>query len=163
MCKAEFSDAFSKFIEDEVKRTAPKLNRANGNFEDSIRVANALLAGLEILKDERAETLRKEIDDNLLQFTTSLLQTELNLATAPLKERNEAFNCLIAFLMSFASRTGTRDRLNIFTTNYDRFIEEAADLAGMHLLDRFIGSINCALISQLIKIRQRGGMVFMSM
>lgn len=142
MSNADFSDTFSKYIEDEVKKTAPKLNRANGNFEDSIRVANALLAGLVILKDERAETLRKEIDDNLLQFTTSLLQTELNLATTPLKERNEAFNCLIAFLMSFASRTGTRDRLNIFTTNYDRLIEEAADLAGMHLLDRFVGKLS---------------------
>jgi hypothetical protein len=52
-----------------------------------------------------------------------------------------AFNCLIAFLMSFASRTGSRDRVNIFTTNYDRLIEEAADLAGLHLLDRFIGKL----------------------
>jgi len=43
--------------------------------------------------------------------------------------------------MSFASRTGTRDRLNIFTTNYDRFIEAGADLAGLHLLDRFVGSL----------------------
>lgn len=44
--------------------------------------------------------------------------------------------------MSFASRSGTRDRLNIFTTNYDRIIEEGADLAGLHLLDRFIGHLN---------------------
>ena len=43
--------------------------------------------------------------------------------------------------MSFASRTGTRDRLHIFTTNYDRFIEAGAETAGLHLLDRFVGSI----------------------
>jgi len=43
--------------------------------------------------------------------------------------------------MSFASRIGTRDRLNIFTTNYDRLIEAGAELAGLHLLDRFVGSL----------------------
>jgi hypothetical protein len=43
--------------------------------------------------------------------------------------------------MSFASRTGTRDRLQIFTTNYDRFIELGAEVAGIHLLDRFIGTL----------------------
>ena len=45
-------------------------------------------------------------------------------------------------MMSFASRTGTRDRLNIFTTNYDRLIEAGADLAGIHLIDRFVGSLS---------------------
>ena len=44
--------------------------------------------------------------------------------------------------MSFASRTGTRDRLNIFTTNYDRMIEAGADLAGLRLVDRFVGSLS---------------------
>lgn len=43
--------------------------------------------------------------------------------------------------MSFASRTGTRDRLNIFTTNYDRYIEAGAEIAGVHLLDRFVGNL----------------------
>ena len=43
--------------------------------------------------------------------------------------------------MSFASRTGTRERLNIFTTNYDRLIEAGSELAGLHLLDRFIGTL----------------------
>jgi hypothetical protein len=43
--------------------------------------------------------------------------------------------------MSFASRIGSRDRLNIFTTNYDRLIEMGAELTGLHLLDRFIGNL----------------------
>ena len=43
--------------------------------------------------------------------------------------------------MSFASRSGTRDRLQIFTTNYDRIIEAGAELAGLHLLDRFVGNL----------------------
>jgi hypothetical protein len=44
--------------------------------------------------------------------------------------------------MSFASRSGSRDRLNIFTTNYDRLIEAGAELAGLHLIDRFLGTLN---------------------
>ena len=43
--------------------------------------------------------------------------------------------------MSFASRTGTRDRLQVFTTNYDRCIEAGADLAGLRLIDRFVGTL----------------------
>ena len=56
-------------------------------------------------------------------------------------KREEAFNYLVSFLMSFASRTGTRDRLHLFTTNYDRLIEAGAETAGMHLLDRFVGTL----------------------
>lgn len=43
--------------------------------------------------------------------------------------------------MSFASRIGVRERLNIFTTNYDRLIEAGAEIAGLHLLDRFLGNL----------------------
>ena len=32
-------------------------------------------------------------------------------------------------------------RLNIFTTNYDRLIEVGAELAGIHLMDRFVGTM----------------------
>ena len=45
------------------------------------------------------------------------------------------------FLLSFASRTGNRERLNVFTTNYDRLIEVGAELAGIHLMDRFVGTM----------------------
>ncbi|MDZ7783104.1 MAG: SIR2 family protein [Halioglobus sp.] len=31
--------------------------------------------------------------------------------------------------------------MNIFTTNYDRLIEAGAELAGLHLLDRFLGNL----------------------
>jgi len=54
---------------------------------------------------------------------------------------DNAFGYLVNFLMSFASRIGTRERLNIFTTNYDRLVEAGAELAGLHLLDRFVGSL----------------------
>lgn len=139
MKRASFSK-FNKEIEAEVERTATVLNRAEGNFEDDLRVATELYAGLKILGKPDAELLLSEIVENLKSFTKSLLTTEFELITSP--KRETAFNCLISFLMSFASRTGTRDRVNIFTTNYDRLIEEAADLAGLHLLDRFVGNLS---------------------
>ena len=48
---------------------------------------------------------------------------------------------MVNFILSFASRTGNRERLNIFTTNYDRLIEVGAELAGIHLMDRFVGTM----------------------
>jgi hypothetical protein len=63
------------------------------------------------------------------------------LITANEEKREGAYNYLVSFLMSFASRTGTRDRLHLFTTNYDRLIEAGAEVAGMHLLDRFVGAL----------------------
>ena len=43
--------------------------------------------------------------------------------------------------MSFASRSGTRERLHLFTTNYDRFVEAGADVSGLRLIDRFVGTL----------------------
>ena len=43
--------------------------------------------------------------------------------------------------MTFASRTGTRERLHVFTTNYDRYIEAGADMAGLRMVDRFVGTL----------------------
>ena len=56
-------------------------------------------------------------------------------------KREKAYLTLVNFLLSFASRTGNKERLNIFTTNYDRLIEMGAELAGIHLMDRFVGTM----------------------
>lgn len=145
----EFS-IFDKEISAELKRIARTSGRSNGNFEDQIGVAFDLLRGLEILTSTKAETdpahgaigkLRSEVAEALSSFASSILAGESNLASAPEDTRDLAFNYLVSFLMSFASRTGTRERLHIFTTNYDRYIEAGADLAGLRLIDRFIGSL----------------------
>ncbi len=120
---------------------AKEAGRAKGNLEDQLRVANELLRGLEILQDTQADGLRKELQDGMRTFAESILKSETGIATAPDEQRERAFTTLVTFLMSFASRTGTRDRLNIFTTNYDRLIEAGAELAGLHLLDRFLGTL----------------------
>ena len=54
--------------------------------------------------------------------------------------------------MSFASRTATRERLNLFTTNYDRLIEYACDLTGIRVVDRFVGSLTPVFRSSSVNV-----------
>jgi hypothetical protein len=125
-----------------ANQSAKASGRDSSNIEDQIRVANELLRGLEIVQQlDKAALLRKDISEALASLATAVLQSEKRIAEAKEDERERAFNALITFLMSFSSRTGTRDRLNIFTTNYDRLIEAGAELAGLHLLDRFVGNL----------------------
>lgn len=136
---------FTKY-KDEIKESAEASAKANGrgkgNIEDQIRTANDLLRGLKILKeDEDATILETELNSIISNFAKSILQSENEIATATEDKRENAFSILVSFLLSFASRTGNRERLNIFTTNYDRLIEVGAELAGIHLMDRFVGTM----------------------
>lgn len=129
-------------IDQAAETAAEAAGRKKGNLEDQLRVANELLRGLEILQqDSKADALRNELQSGMQAFAQSILSSEARIATAEERKRKQAFNTLVTFLMSFASRTGVRDRLNIFTTNYDRLIEAGAELAGLHLLDRFLGNL----------------------
>ena len=129
-------------INQAAAKAAEAAGREKGNLEDQLRVANELLRGLEILQQKtEAEALRTELQTGMQDFAKSILKSEEGIAGAAEDKREEAFNTLVTFLMSFASRTGVRDRLNIFTTNYDRLIEAGAELAGLHLLDRFLGKL----------------------
>lgn len=138
---------FGEEVNTEAKRSAEAVGRENCNIEDQIRVANELLRGLEIIPkgfegcEDKAVCLKSDLKDCLGNFAASILTGETELITADQKKLETAFNYLVNFLMSFASRAGTRDRLQIFTTNYDRYIEEGAEVAGLHLLDRFVGSL----------------------
>lgn len=141
---------FNDEISEGVKKVAEAAGRKNGNFEDQIRVANELLRGLEIITSTKAETatehaqvedLRKDLTSTLESFAGSILEGEHSLASSPTEKREKAFNYLVSFLMSFASRSGTRERLHIFTTNYDRYIEAGADTAGLRMIDRFVGTL----------------------
>lgn len=124
-----------------AETSAKKANRKQGNLEDQLRVANELLRGLEILEDPQAIQLKEELESGMQTFAESILKSETSIAQADSEDREKALNTLVTFLMSFASRTGVRDRLNIFTTNYDRLIEAGAELAGIHLMDRFLGNL----------------------
>ncbi|MBT8508717.1 fibronectin-binding protein (FBP) [Methanomicrobiaceae archaeon CYW5] len=141
---------FDKEINTKAKDSAISAGRTKINIEDQIRVSNELLRGLEVLAStkstdskeyEDVATLQQALTSVLDDFTKSILKGENGLISAEIEKREKAFNYLVSFLMSFASRSGTRDRLHIFTTNYDRCIEAGADVAGLRLIDRFVGTL----------------------
>lgn len=128
-------------IKEAAEASAKVSGRGTGNIEDQIRTANDLLRGLKILKKNEATKLEKELNSIVSEFAKSILKSENEIATADEDKRENAYSVLVNFLLSFASRTGNRERLNIFTTNYDRLIEVGAELAGIHLMDRFVGTM----------------------
>ena len=142
---------FDDAIAAEAKRIAETARRESGNFEDQVRVANELLRGFEVIPPpdiacvtsghEQVSSLREGLTKALESFAASVLEGECNLASSPPEKREQAFNHLVSFLMSFASRSGTRERLHLFTTNYDRYIEAGADVAGLRMIDRFVGTL----------------------
>ena len=143
-------EVLNEEIESDVKWAAELAGRDTGNFEDQIRVANELLRGLEIiastkrpddLEHDQIQHLREDLRGALDSFAGSILEGERQLVSAPAGRCQQALNHLVSFLLSFASRSGTRERLHLFTTNYDRFVEAGADLAGLRLIDRFVGAL----------------------
>lgn len=151
---------FSDNIAQAASNSAIRTGREKANIEDQIRVANELIAGLSILKDNsdfpeigaKLETLSSELNDILNCFANNISAIERSIVLADPQKREAAFNKLVMFIMSFASRTGTRDRLNIFTTNYDRLIEAGADVAGLRLIDRFVGALSPVFRSSRLDI-----------
>lgn len=149
MTEPALDSYYADDIRARAKAVAEKSARGDANIEDFIRVIDELLCGLKILghdsiggvRGKRYIELTNNIERIIKNFASSISSAENNIACAQEEQRKEAFDYLVNFLMSFASRTGTRERLNIFTTNYDRLIEAGSEIAGLHLLDRFVGSL----------------------
>lgn len=134
--------SFQNEISIATQETAQASGREKGNIEDQIRVANDLLRGLKILQEnDKATILEQDLISIISKFAQSILDSERRIAEGKDDNRENAYLTLVNFLLSFASRTGNKERLNIFTTNYDRLIEIGAELAGIHLMDRFVGTI----------------------
>ncbi|NLX87598.1 MAG: fibronectin-binding protein (FBP) [Clostridiales bacterium] len=132
-----------KEIASYAEQEAKNLSRGSANFEDDLRVAIELLKGLKILNDDNTSTLENEINEKMKSLILNLIKNEYGVLSS--EKASDALALLKRFLISFSSRTATRDRLHIFTTNYDRFIEYALDNAGIYTLDRFVGKLNPAL------------------
>ena len=141
---------FSNF-QNEINQAGISENTKEENtkkIETQIQVANELLVGLKhldaIKKEPKEEivNLETEIASFLKKFSEYILELEKGISSAGDQNKEWAFNYLVSFLTSFSSRSGTRDRLHIFTTNYDRIIEAGAEVAGLHLLDRFVGNLS---------------------
>lgn len=144
MDNGEFDGAFGKVINKAAEDSASKSERGKANIEDYIRVANELLRGLEIQGTNSSADLRTKINDKLTTFLKDILATESSLCEAFGKNgetTQSSCDLLVSFLLSFASRAASRERLNLFTTNYDRLIEYGCDLAGLHVIDRFVGTL----------------------
>jgi len=82
---------------------------------------------------------KSELQQEITLFAKSVLRCEREIINA---STEDAAECLMNFLISFASRSATRERFNMYTINYDRIIEYGAELAGIRLIDRFVGTIN---------------------
>lgn len=144
MGKADFTPTFNDKINKSASIIAKKMGRGQINIEDQIRTGLELLHGYEIDENPQALDLAKCIDDVLCDFGNSILEAEKvfnDKLESGDKNAERALLILKSFMMTFSSRTATRDRLHIFTTNYDRFIEFACDYAGINILDRFLGKI----------------------
>jgi hypothetical protein len=149
MGRLEFEgEAYKQKIKSSSEKSASAMQRGEANLEDDFRVALELLRGYEILEDNKKTSLLTELNNKLNSFVKSLLSTESKflekLNSSDDNDKNDginAFGYLQAFLLSFSSRTASRERLNIFTTNYDRFLEYGCDEVGILLLDRFKGKL----------------------
>lgn len=162
-------------LKNAAQQAAEAMGRGEANIEDQIRAANALSQGLKILGDDRHTGVITALGALLRKFLNGISKTERDLKSAVEKkcvasepadtepatedkaEQESAENLdplvmLVSFLLSFSSRTATRERLHVFTTNYDRLIEYGADLAGLHLLDRFVGSLEPVFRSSRLDI-----------
>jgi len=155
---------FQKEIDIKSKEAAKRAGRGDEpNIEDQIRTISELLRGLEIYLSiitegnrdkksalkEKVETLKIELQEGIDEFTRNVLKAESNIVSSV---NEDAAGYLMNFMLSFASRIATRERLNLFTINYDRVLEFGAELAGLHLIDRFVGSISPIFRSSRLNI-----------
>jgi hypothetical protein len=144
MGKYTFSSELSDKVDDHARLSAEACGRGEPNFEDQIRVANQLLAGLKVMGDPRKSLWIGELNKALSAFLHAILDAERDILAKLKCETTEAElagKTLISFVLSFASRAASRDRLNLFTTNYDRLVEFACDFAGIRVIDRFVGAL----------------------
>ena len=137
-------------------KCAAASGRGNPNIEDAIRAAHELLQGLAVFSTEqhgdefvnKAKALNEEwseaLETKLVSFIGQVLETEAGIRSGleeDAAEAQRARRLLGSFLLTFASRTATRERLHIFTTNYDRLVEFGSDFLGLRVIDRFVGEL----------------------
>ena len=161
MSPETFQCSYSDKVMDAARKGAKRLRRDEPNIEDQVRTINELIGGLRILAGAAdagdgnegpgldAATALQEwksaLDTTLAGLLQKLLGTERGIASALTGVQDhasgQARRLLGGFLLPFASRTATRERTHIFTTNYDRLIERGCDLLGLRVVDRFVGSL----------------------
>jgi len=132
-------------VNEHAKSTAKRCGRGEANVEDQLRAAIEVHQGLRVASDPRAKNWEKALNNALTDFLRSILNTESDLKKALLSnsiDGLDARHMLSSFLLSFASRVPSRERLHVFTTNYERLIEYGCDLVGLRIVDRFVGQLH---------------------
>ncbi len=152
MGKVEFGSEFDKQIDDYAASEATAMGRGAVNMEDQFRAALSVYEGLKIIDAAKATVLKDAMDKQLREFLGSLLKTEAGLIGGDPTKRVVAEGAVQSFLLSFASRAATRERLHVFTTNYDRLIEHGCDLAGLRIIDRFVGALTPVFRSARVEV-----------
>jgi hypothetical protein len=148
----DLADAVDRAAKEGAKRSG----RGEPNLEDQLRAARELISGLRVLastegKDpleargrELLSAWESAFDDRLLNLLRQVLATERGISAAAEADGDDANRLrrlLGSFLLTFASRAASRERLHIFTTNYDRVVEYGCDLLGLRVIDRFVGRL----------------------
>lgn len=146
MATVEFKQEEAEAVNAHAQRHASAASRGAMNIEDQLRSALALLEGLEVLEPdgERTKAWRDELTGVLSGFAERGLTAEQAIRAAADRDDERGLRAeqmLVGLLLSFASRPPSRERLNVFTTNYDRLIEFGCDLGGIRVIDRFVGAV----------------------
>ncbi|WP_426269244.1 SIR2 family protein [Dyella kyungheensis] len=140
-----FEDLGTKFdekIRSHAARAAASMGRGNPNIEDQIRSTLVLIEALDLVgKEENKAKVKGALDTRIKAFLRAVLDTEEGIANAEDNHWKNTVSVLQSFLLSFASRSSSRERLHVFTTNYDRLVEYGCDLAGLRTIDRFVGAL----------------------
>ena len=156
MKTVEFDCPHETEMNTHAKRMAKAMGRGTANIEDQLSSALSLLSGLQILGHEDAALWEAAISKSFGDLIKDTLATERgirNRLDEPQDDNDSlAREILVSFLMSFASRAASRERLRVFTTNYDRLIERGSDLAGLRLIDRFVGAIEPEFRSSRLQV-----------
>lgn len=156
--ECDYADA----VQQAAEHGARRLGYGRPNIEDQIRAVRELIGGLRILAGSSVSPSEPDslpgqanrlvsswesvLDDVLGSFVRRVLDTEEGIKNALMDESNvrranRVRRLLGGFLLPFSSRVASRDRLHVFTTNYDRVIEYGCDLLGLRIVDRFVGSM----------------------
>jgi hypothetical protein len=156
MSKAVFGCAHDDKVNAYAARMATGMGRGDANIEDQLSAALSLVSGLQILEHADALAWEAAIDRVLTGFIKNILAAERGIRDGldkiPASNGPLPREILVSFLMSFASRAASRERLHVFTTNYDRLIERGCDLAGLRMVDRFVGAIEPEFRSSRLQI-----------
>lgn len=138
--------------------SASAAGRGAANVEDQFRAALQALAGLKVISPahQLAADLETAINREFKSFADAVLEMETDLL-GEIEDPESAGGAeieqlLTNLLLGLNGRPPSRERPHIFTTNYDRLIEFGADLAGLRIVDRFVGTIQPEFRSSRVEV-----------